>query len=31
MPFEPEPPGLCDPPQRKAAGMPAAAHAPDGG
>jgi integrase len=29
MPFEPDPPGLCDPPQRKAAGMPAAADAPD--
>jgi site-specific recombinase XerD len=27
--FEPDPPGLCDPPQRSAAGMPAAADARD--
>ncbi len=29
MPFEPDPPELCDPPQRRAAGMPAAADARD--
>ena len=29
MPFEPDPPGLFDPPERSAAGMPAAADARD--
>ena len=29
MPFEPDPPGLCDLPERSAAGMPAAADARD--